>query len=391
MHPSDGTLRAHHDLELSALERERVEAHLAACERCKARAQALANLAERTGSRLAILSRRAAEAPPEAGAARAHVQARLVAQEKTTMLQRLFSRQHRLAWAGLAILALLAISLAFSPIRAIASSFLGLFRIQQFTIVQVDPGDLPEQLGSSVAFQRIFSEDVQFEQLGERQSVADPARASEIAGIPVRLPTEMEGEPQLEIEPGGKASILIDLPHLKTLLKEIGREDIRLDPRLDGATVTLEVPISVAAHYGTCPSDSQAAREAGFDPDEPSSWEADCTTLMQLASPSISAPPGLDVAGIGQAFLQLLGMTPEEAARFSQTVDWTTTLVVPIPQYGVTYEEVVVDGVKAALIRQVLAESPDRYVLVWVKDGLLFALSGPGDGSNAQTIANSLK
>ena len=81
----------------------------------------------------------------------------------------------------------------------------------------------------------------------------------------------------------------------------------------------------------------------------------DCTTLTQMPSPSISAPPGLDIPKISGAFLQVLGMSPEEAAQIAQTVDWTTTLVIPIPRYGTSYQEVVVDGLEGTLISQNLS------------------------------------
>jgi len=102
-------------------------------------------------------------------------------------------------------------------------------------------------------------------------------------------------------------------------------------------------------------------------------------------------PPGLDVAGIGQAFLQVMGMTPEEAASFASNVDWTTTLVIPIPRYGTHYQDVQVDGVSGTLIQQGPTDYAGEYLLVWVKDGVLYALTGPGTADEALQIGNSLK
>jgi hypothetical protein len=136
---------------------------------------------------------------------------------------------------------------------------------------------------------------------------------------------------------------------------------------------------------------AQEAREAGFDPDNPKSPFVDCTRLVQLASPSINAPEGLDIARLGEVFLQLLGMDPDEAARFSQTVDWTTTLVVPIPRYETSYQEVQVDGVQGWFIEEAYSRSDEKYMLVWIKDGVVYALSGPGDQATALAIASSLK
>jgi len=84
-------------------------------------------------------------------------------------------------------------------------------------------------------------------------------------------------------------------------------------------------------------------------------------------------------------------MSAEDAAHFAQSVDWTTTLVIPIPRYGTTYREVPVDGATGTLILQDLKDHPKQYLLVWAKDGILYSLTGPGDGSAGLRIANTLK
>ena len=127
------------------------------------------------------------------------------------------------------------------------------------------------------------------------------------------------------------------------------------------------------------------------DPDMPLPDLSQCTTLMQFPSPEISAPPGLDIAGIGETLLQVLGMSPEEAAQFSRSVDWTTTLIIPIPRYGTEYQDVFVDGVEGTLIMQSIRSQFPEYLLIWVKDGIVYALAGPGDTTAALEIAESLE
>jgi hypothetical protein len=281
--------------------------------------------------------------------------------------------------------------LLFPPVRAAANSFLGLFRVEKFTVAQVNPGDLPKQLGSTSSFENLLSESVTIEESGEPQEVSNPAEASALAGIPVRLPDNVTGDLKLEVQPGATATFKIDLPRVRAVLDEIGRSDIGLPDEIDGATVEVVLPTAVAASYGICDHTSEAAREAGADPDDPSSVRTFCTTLVQMVSPTVSAPPGLDVAGLGEAFLQLMGMSADEAAQFSQQVDWSTTLVIPIPRYGAEYQDVVVDGVPGTLIRQSLEQHAPEYLLIWLKDGIVYALTGPGDGAHALEIAASLK
>lgn len=387
MHLTDGELRAFHDQELGAGESERARTHLLDCQRCQQRGAELARRADEAGHYLASLAPIPEEIPRSSETARAHLEARRSEKEKMSMIQKIFARPYRPAWIALGVIAILAAGLAFPSVRAIANSFLGLFRVQTVTVVQVNPGDLPNQLGSSEQFRQLISDDVTVQEMGEPEEVSSAAEASRLAGISVRLPTDIAGEPRLVVQPGTFISFEIDLPRVRALLSEIGQGEIDLPRELDGATVTLDLPTMVGASYGNC----EPQPGPGDDPDEPYRSSRDCTTLVQLASPEISAPPGLDVASLGQAFLQLLGMSPEEAAQFSQTVDWTTTLVIPIPRYGTTYQEVQVDGVAGTLIWEGNPGGSSNYVLVWVKDGVVYSLTGRGTRSSALSIANSLK
>ena len=391
MHLSDGELRAYQDHALSEPGAERARAHLAACARCQEKADQLVTRASQVERRLATLAPGSNEAPISAGRARAQLETKNSREEELTLFQKIFSKPYRPAWIVGGIVAILAIALLFPPVRAAANSFLGLFRIEQFTVVQVNPGDLPKQLGSTSSFENLISDSVKIEELGDPQEVANATDAGALAGIPVRLPSNLTEELKLVVQPGAKATFQIDLPRVRAVLDEIERSDVVLPDEIDGATVEVVLPTSVSASYGTCDQTSEAAREAGADPDDPSSIRAFCTTLVQMVSPSVSAPPGLDVAGLGQAFLQLMGMSADEAAKFSQQVDWSTTLVIPIPRYGADYEDVVVDGVPGTLIHQSLEEHAPEYLLIWLKDGIVYALTGPGDGAKALEIAASLK
>ncbi len=51
-------------------------------------------------------------------------------------------------------------------------------------------------------------------------------------------------------------------------------------------------------------------------------------------------------------------MSAEEAAEFTSTVDWTSTLVVPIPRNAAIHEQVTVDGVTGTLIQRPSDDAP---------------------------------
>jgi hypothetical protein len=388
MHLSAGEIRAYLDQELNPVQQENTEDHLETCAACQEMVETTRIRSQRLGEDLSVLDYNSGEPPLSADKARSHLSARISGskQKEGNMWDNFKSLLPRPAWITLAVIALLVVSLVFAPARAIANTFLGLFRVEQVRVVELSVENMPGQLGSSSQFEYIMSNDVHIQERGKPQEVSNPEEASALAGIPIRLPTQIEGQETLEVLPGGDVTFNVDLEQIRTVLRDIDRADIELPDSLDGATVFVNIQAGVQAKYGECEFDL----EEDLENNQPARG-LDCTTFLQIPSPTVSAPPGLDIVQIGEAFLQVTGMSPEEAADFARSVDWTTTLVIPVPRYGSEHEEVQVDGVTGTLIQQYGYKMDNEYLLIWVKDGILYALSGPGDSTAALEIASSLK
>lgn len=389
MHLTDGEIKAYQDVELHPDEQERIHTHIAVCSSCQERSNHLTQQSGNVGTHLENLDPTPLADSRSLREARMLMEKRILEKDNTSMFRKIFTPKYRLAWITVAVVAILSIAFAFPGVRAVANNFLGAFRVQQFTVVQFNPEDVQNALGSSSHFEHMLSEDVKIDEKGEPFEVSDATEASAMAGIPIRLPTDIEESKQITVFPGASVTFDIDLSRVGMLLDEIGQGDLELSPELDGAQVSMELPTAVVAAYGDCQIDPDTGETIKADPDDPSSDISECTTLHQMVSPTISAPPDLDVAQIGESFLQLIGMSPEESALFSETVDWTTTLIVPIPRYSTTYQEVSVDGVNGTLILQ--KDYVPKYMLLWVKDDIVYVLSGPGNRSTALAIADSIK
>ena len=238
----------------------------------------------------------------------------------------------------------------------------------------------------------MLTQDLQYQKAGEPQDVADAATASSMAGFPIRQLQGITEAAKFSVQPGGSATLTLNAQHLRAILNEVGRTDIQVPDMLNGATISLQVPTGVLAEYGNCQFDLQKARQNGFDPGNGNLPRLpNCTTFIQMPSPTISAPPGLNVQQLGEVYLQVLGMTQDEAQRFASNVDWATTFVIPIPSYGASYQDVSVDGVTGTLIQ----DNPDgrkpQYMLIWVNNDIIYAITGPGSMSDALQLANSLQ
>lgn len=394
MHIHDGDLRAYQDHQLSDERRERLEAHLDSCSRCRRRSQVLSKRAERVSSSLQTLSLSDTIRPAPVSQAKSRLEIYISEKEKQTMLQKIFAQVPRWAIASVAIVVLLAAAFAIPQVRAVAVDFLGLFRVEQVAVIPINPAEISGSLETAgPRIEQMLSKDVTVEQSGETVEVETASEAAGLSGIAVRLPAALDAPGYVSVEPGMRVEYTVDLPHLRALLKELGQEELSLPDDLNNETIIAELPTSVVARFGNCEVDIEKLRREGYDPDHHGSYypQTDCRVLVQMPSPTISTPPGLDIDQIGKAFLQLAGMTQEEAEQFSQTVDWATTLVVPLPAYA-TSQEVQVDGVKGIAIQEARDSRNGRMsALLWVKDGIVYTFTGQMSIDEAVGIVNSLK
>ncbi|MFQ5407850.1 MAG: hypothetical protein ACE5FI_05425 [Anaerolineales bacterium] len=386
MHLNESELRAFVDGETDS---GRARAHLGSCRVCARKADELAARAARVNRALDALAPAPAETLVAVSGARLRLQSYGERRKEHSMQKRFFGRRYRSALVGLTIAAALAIALALPSVRALATEFLGLFRVQQIAVVEINPANVPDFDRRATEIENLLSESMQIESDGEPEEVADSAQAAALAGMPVRLPVAVQPElERLTYQPGSRVSFVIDLPATRLILEELGRGDIVLPDGVDNAQVTVEMPNSVTAAYGRCAygdtDESEIRASAAAGPTEA------CTVLVQMPSPTISAPSDLPVSDLGEAWLQLMGLSVDEAAQFSGTVDWTTTLVVPIPSRGANTEEVVVDGVAGTLLSRPRANYSE-YMLLWIKDDVLYILTGYGDAATALSIGNSLE
>jgi hypothetical protein len=386
MHLNDGQIRASLDHEAS----EQELAHLERCKRCQERWAFISGQANQVSQSFSVIKPPDLEARTSVPNEGARLATYIRQKETQSMGKKIFSRNARPVWIGLGLVAVLAVAMAFQPVRAIANNFLGLFRVEQVVVVQVNPMNLPQVEADSANLEAIFTEDMQVTAEGELQTAASAEEASVMAGISVRLPTEAIGDLSLEVQPPAQMTFQVNLAHVQAVLDELGLSDIDLPEGVDGAVVTVDIPSIVNASYGDCRM-SEAVMIEKIDPDDPSTYQfSGCTHLAQMTSPTISAPPGVDLQQIGQAYLELLGMDSEEAARFSQNIDWSTTLVLPLPIDGYEYSEVPVDGVTGTLIHST-GEGNRNLTLLWVKEGITYVLTGSGSTYTALGIANSLQ
>jgi hypothetical protein len=182
------------------------------------------------------------------------------------------------------------------------------------------------------------------------------------------------GNPQkILIEDQGAFHMTLDADRIRAVLDEAGRSDIEVPDSVSGSVVAVQVSKGVNIQYGPCTASDET-----------------CIHFMQIPSPKVSVPPGFNIKAVAEAGLQLAGLSATEANQFAEGVDWTSTLVIPVPRDKASYRSFPVDGVTGTLIEW----PPTRtyrgsYDLIWLKNGVIHAVSGHGSSSTGlAAVAN---
>jgi hypothetical protein len=380
-HLDEGTLRAFCDGALDAVKDEQVQQHLASCSRCARRAAVIQHRRHRVHTLLAELEPQTKVTAASPRLARQRFEAYRQERKERRMAHNPFSRRYRPVWATALLVMLVAVTLTVPPVRSLAGDLLALFRVQRIEFTPVSEEDLPDEetlQAMAPEIERMFDQTLTITREGEPQRVTE-ASAREQAAFPVRLPAAAEEDASYEWTPPVNIAFEIDLARIRGLFAELGYQDIDLPRALDGKTVEADFDGLLTVSYGACDQDSPA--------------EQCCMSFVQMPSPRATVPSSLDIDQLGRVYLELLGMPLEEAARLSERIDWTTTLVLPFPHHvNLTHETLQVDGVEGTLIHSQSAYRPTaEYLLTWVKGDIIYAISGTGDYAEALELASSLE
>lgn len=390
MHISDAQLRAQLDGELSPADEAELNQHVTTCAACQARQTELKRQAEFVAGKMGQADPDNAQPGAEERVWRS-LKSRISEQPTSVPGWR---PRWSLGWALAGAAVILLASLTFAPVRVWAGQFLGLFRVKEIAVLPVDVTQLSQLSGDTPFTEqvaKIISSEIKIVRPPQDPKQMDtPAQASDAVGFSVRLPASREDAPKLVVESGEAFQMTIDRGQAQALLDELDAGNLTLPQAIDGAQISVDIPAGVTAGYGDCPGIELADPSKAGASGSPGRRYINCVMLVEIPSPTVNTPPDLDVSQLAAIGLQLSGMSAEEARAYSQTVDWTSTLVIPIPRNGASYRTVNVDGVEGYLIERPVDDAP-QYVLVWTKGGIIYAIGGLGDGAQAAIdMANSL-
>ena len=309
---------------------------------------------------------------------------RVKLQERTPAAppSRAWVMRRTLAWLGAA--AAVAILFTVPAVRASAQAFLNLFRVVNFVAVPVeerrasmlesDELDLPGLIGEQIT---VLTDP------GAPVTVTSIEAAAAMAGLRVQVPASLPDLTTLtRISVRGERAVHItaSTDRLQAVLKTLAISDIDIPPDLNGRSATLQVPPVVELLYEQQGDDGRG-RQA---------------SLLQVRSPTVSMPEGLNLETLGEIGLRVLGLEAGEASCLAQQVDWHSTLVVPIPPNVSRFHQVRVRGAEGLGLESPVRTAPDGRrervsIVIWSTEGRVLALEGTFSLEDLLQIAHSIE
>jgi len=285
-----------------------------------------------------------------------------------------------LAYAASLLLVVSAFTLP--SVRANARAFLDLFRVVNFAPVSVQADQIRKfNPGSNVDLPRLLGEQVVvLKEPTPPRRVTTPQQAGAAAGVPIRLPTWLPvGLEQGLIEVMGEHAlrVTINTEAVNSLIDAFGIHDLRVPDAVNGESATLLVHPIVRVDYQRAGDNKKRAM------------------LLQGRSPEATLPEGVDLASLAEIGLRILGLESAEAYRFANSVDWRTTLIVPVPADIATFRQIDVQGNPGLIIearrRPQQRNAQQGTQILWSSGGSVFALMGNVPSEELFEIAQSVQ
>lgn len=270
--------------------------------------------------------------------------------------------------AAVAIAAVLVVGMVVS---GAAANLLTIFEPKQVTAVPVAPSELQSLQGlpdlSAYGTVKVTTQPV-------LQSVADVQAAASQTHLqvlqPSHVPASVTGPSAFAVISQGSGSFTFSAAKAQAAAQRDGKALPPMPANIDGSTLYLTIGPAVVESFGVSGQGGQL----------PS------LVVVQARVPKVQST-GVSVAELRNYLLAQPGISPTLAAQIRAIGDPSQTLPIPIPANLATSHPVGVQGVQGLAIGD---SSGLGSAVIWVKDGLVYAVGGTLTESQVLQVANSL-
>jgi len=367
-HLNDGTLRRILDEPLAMTAAD--QAHFDSCPECKSRFSSVANDARATATLLAVPG-----FDTDPTAAFSSVQARIKRDEAARpprwyerWIDRSTPRLRPLATPAIAVL-LAAVLISGVAVTGVAGQLVRVFEPSQIVAVQVSPSSI---VGRNVLLD--YGQITWLPAAPTAQPVADGATAHALSGLPVLMPASLpngvSGPVTFAVVSHATGSLTFDAARLNASAAKAGVRVSPMPAAINGSTLVVSGGPALIEAWGLPGTGSQA--------------QVPTLVIAQTRAPTVDSS-GATTAQLEDYLLSQPGVPPDLAAQVKAIKDPSATLPIPIPKGLATTENIQLNGVQGLLIKSALGAG-----VVWVKNGVIYAVGGQLTSDQVVAIATSL-
>jgi hypothetical protein len=367
-HLHDGTLRRIVDEPLALTAAD--QAHFDGCLECKSRLTGIGNEARATAALLTLPAY-----APNPAAAFASVEARIKRDEAAhpprwyeRWIDRSTPRLRPLATPAVAVL-LAAVLISGVAATGVMGRLVRVFEPSKVVAVQVSPSSI---IGSNVLLD--YGDVKWLPTAPTAQPVADAATAHALSGLPIlvpaTLPRGVNGAATYGVVSHATGSLTFDAARLNASAAKAGVRVSQMPAAINGSTLIVSGGPALLEAWGLSGTGSQA--------------QMPTLVIAQTRVPTVDST-GASAKQLEDYLLSQPGVPPDLAAQVKAIKDPSATLPIPIPKGLATTETIRVNGVQGLLIKSALGAG-----VVWVKNGVIYAVGGQLTSDQVVAIATSL-
>lgn len=367
-HLNDGTLRRIYDEPLALTAAE--QAHFDVCAQCKEAFGVIANDVRATTALLSL-----PEYEPRAAAALPRILVRVRADEAARprrwyerWLDHNAPRWRPMATPAIAVLVAAAL-VAGAGVTGAGQSLLRVFEPNTIAPVQVSPSDF-----AATGALLDYGDVKWLPEAPKLQELSDASTAAAQSGLPVLMPSSLPkgvaGPVSFGVVSHATGSLKFNAERLRAAAAKAGVQVNPMPSSIDGSTLIVNGGPALVEVWGISGPNGASGIPT--------------LVIAQTRIPTVDSS-GANTAQLEDYLLSQPGVPPELAAQIRAIKDPTTTLPIPIPKGLATTESTQVNGTPAILVKAALGAG-----VVWVKNGVIYAVGGQLTPDQVLAIATSL-
>ena len=321
---------------------------------------------------------KAASLPPDPGFSRS-LKTRLGVLESEATERR--PAAWRQAFAGALALAAFAALFMLPAVRATAQQMLDLFRVHDFAVVTIDASRVEQLKNSNFDAKSLLGGNIEkLQEPGPPQFFTSIDAATAVAGFAALRPAELPSRVVLDtvtVRGESRERVKVNTEPLRQMMDALNIHDLTIPPGLDGQQISFTMPTLMVQQY----KNTRGGKVA----------------FIQAASPEIGLPPGVDLARFGEIGLRVMGLSASEAKRMANSIDWRSTLLVPVASNATRFQQLTVNGAKGLYLETPEGETPHGIkhgpgaVVLWSRDNRIYAIAGNLGHEGLVAMAESVR